>query len=298
MIKMKKGLALVAAAIMLGCVPSWAKKNTYSISTEDGTNYVLTTGNVSMTINAGAGAKVMSLKYQDKEVIAQSRIPNQFGSTFWTSPQKDWNWPPVAEHDSRPYTVEQKAGSVVMTSQLSQRFPYRITKEFSANKKGIVITYTITNESDHQVSLAPWEITRVPSKGIVFCDAPVDEITPAGLLDFKSEFGAAWYTFDVERQNRKINADGKGWLAYAYDGLVLVKQFPDLNASQPAPEEAEIQVYVNQGDTYTELENQGEYTSLQPGQSVSWTVKWYLLPYEGDAVASAKLLKVAKKAIK
>lgn len=295
---MKKGLALVAAAIMLGCAPSWAKKNTYSISSEDGTNYVITKGNISMSINAGAGAKVMSLKYGDQEIIQQSRVPNQFGSTFWTSPQKDWNWPPVAEHDSRPYTVEDKGTSVVMTSQLSQRFPYRITKEFSADKKGIVITYTITNESDHQVSLAPWEITRVPSKGVFFCDAPVDEITPAGLLEFKSEYGAAWYTFDVQRQNRKINADGKGWLAYANNGLLFIKKFQDLNPSQPAPEEAEIQVYVNQGDTYTELENQGEYKSLEPGQSMSWTVKWFVVPFEGEAVASPSLVKLVKKAIK
>ena len=52
-------------------------------------------GDVTMTINPEKGAKIMSLKYQDQEVISQLRWPESFGSTFWTSPQKEWNWPPV-----------------------------------------------------------------------------------------------------------------------------------------------------------------------------------------------------------
>ena len=66
------------------------------------------------------------------------------------------------------------------------------------------------------------------------------------------------------------NADGKGWLAYLNKekGLLLVKQFEDLVAGQPAPDEAEIQVYVNRGKTYIELESQGAYTTLQPGEEL------------------------------
>ncbi|MBO7598957.1 MAG: hypothetical protein J6T70_18125 [Bacteroidales bacterium] len=52
--------------------------------------------------------------------------------------------------------------------------------------------------------------------------------------------------------------------------------FPDLKPSDPAPDEAEIQVYVNQGDTYVELESQGAYTTLKPGKKLDWTVRWYL----------------------
>ena len=78
----------------------------------------------------------------------------------------------------------------------------------------------------------------------------------------------------------EVNADGKGWLAYLNKekGLLLVKQFVDLVAGQPAPDEAEIQVYVNRGKTYIELESQGAYTTLQPGEELSWTVRWYLQP--------------------
>jgi len=49
-----------------------------------------------------------------------------------------------------------------------------------------------------------------------------------------------------------------------------------LTPEQAAPGEAEIQVYVNQGKTYIEIESQGAYTALAPGESLSWTVRWYL----------------------
>jgi hypothetical protein len=88
-----------------------------------------------------------------------------------------------------------------------------------------------------------------------------------------------------------VNADGKGWLAYTAKGLLLVKRFDDLSPEQPAPGEAEIQIYVNRGRTYIELESQGAYQQLQPGESLSWTVRWYLLPYDGGAVPSEALLK-------
>jgi hypothetical protein len=240
--------------------------------------YCMETGDLSMTIDAAAGARILSFKYKDAEVISQSSMRETFGSTFWTSPQNEWNWPPVAEYDKLPYTVEQTPTSLIMTGQVSQKYKYRIRKEFKTDDNAIVITYSIINESDDTRSVAPWEITRVPNEGIIFFDAPADAVTPSGLIPFTQECGVSWYQTDARDGNRKINADGKGWLAYFNNGLLLVKKFPDLDASQPAPAEAEIQVYVNSGKTFIELENQGAYTELKPGESLSYTVRWYLMP--------------------
>ena len=73
----------------------------FTASAQDSSDqlFTLKNGDVSMTINADKGGKILSLKYQDKEVLSQSRWPESFGSTFWTSPQKEWNWPPVPEFD-------------------------------------------------------------------------------------------------------------------------------------------------------------------------------------------------------
>ena len=250
-----------------------------------------------MTINPERGARIMSLKYKDQEVISQSRFPESFGSTFWTSPQKEWNWPPVYEFDKGVYQVEEHDERLVLTSEVSPKLKYRIRKEFSADQKNdaFVVTYSIINESDETRQVAPWEITRVANDGgIIFFDAPLDDITPAGVLSFKAEHGAVWYQPDEAGGNRKINADGKGWYAYCNNGLLLVKAFNDLTPSQPAPGEAEIQVYVNRGKTFIELESQGAYTTLKPHEQVSWTVRWYLLPVKTGA-PSKELVKRVKK---
>lgn len=257
----------------------------------------LKVGDVTMTIYPTKGGKIMSLKYKDQEAISQLTIPEAFGSTFWTSPQKEWNWPPVPEFDKQPYTVEEKDGHLVMTSPVNERLGFRVRKDFFTDAKdgAIVVTYSIINESNQERQVAPWEITRVfNDRGLIFFDAPLDGITPAGLMDFKAEYGAVWYKTDETNENRKINADGKGWLAYANKGLLLVKKFDDLKSNQPAPDEAEVQIYVNRGKAHIELESQGAYTTLKPQEKLDWTVHWYLKPYEGETIPSKQLLKMVK----
>ncbi len=264
-------------------------------------NRQLTVGDVIMTICPRKGGKILSLKYKDKEVISQTSFPESFGSTFWTSPQKEWNWPPVPEFDKMAYDVEEIDGRITMTSKVSEKLKYRIRKTFSIDARdgAIIVSYAIVNESEETRQVAPWEITRVPNDGgIIFFDANVKSIEPQGLLPFEKKYGALWYKTDEAGENRKINADGKGWLAYCNaDGMLLVKQFQDLKTAQPAPGEAEIQVYVNRGKTFIELESQGAYTTLKPHEELVWTVRWYLLPAEGECEPSKLLLKRVRESL-
>lgn len=288
----------ILSATMLVCA-SAAASDALVENRGDGI-YSISAGKVSMAIDAGKGAKILSFKYEDKEVISQLQRFNAFGSTFWTSPQAEWNWPPVAEYDRLPYEVEVKDGSIVMTGSVSEKFQYSIRKEFKAvpERNAIEVSYSIVNHSDKTRQVAPWEITRVPGNGLIFFECKAEDIWPADLMDFSDKYGCAWYAFDESGENRKVNADGKGWLAYANDGLLLVKDFPDLAPSDPAPQEAEIQVYVNQGKSFIELESQGAYATLAPGESLSYKVTWYLLPYESDGAASRDLVKTVKKTIR
>lgn len=256
-----------------------------TVSAQEGGDQVFTlkNGNITMTINPDKGGKILSLKYQDQEVLSQSRWPESFGSTFWTSPQKEWNWPPVPEFDKQPYTIQKKeADRLMITSPVSQRLRLRVGKDFQTDKTdgAFVITYSIKNEDKEPRRVAPWEITRVPNADGQILFEAVDSIWPAGLISFEQANGAVWYKTDEAPQNRKVNADARGWLAYAADGLLLVKRFQDLKNNEPAPGEAEVQVYVNRGKSYIELESQGAYTLLQPGESLQWTVRWYLMPVD------------------
>lgn len=262
--------------------------------------FTLQSADALMTIDIAKGGKILSLKHQGQEVISQSRFPESFGSTFWTSPQKEWNWPPVPEFDKQAYTVKRRDSHLVITSPVSQRLGLSVGKDFSVDPKdyAFVITYSIKNEGSEPRRVAPWEITRVPNNnGLIFFNA-VDSIWPAGLMTFETAHDAAWYKTDEAPQNRKVNADGRGWLAYCGDGLLLVKKFQDLKADELAPGEAEIQVYVNRGKTYIELESQGAYTLLQPGEELQWTVRWYLKPVDKTAEPSKSLIQTVQKLIK
>lgn len=293
---MKKILTTVVLSAIVGSIYASSEKTEIKDAGEG--IYCITNGQLSMTIDAAKGARITSFKYtasgSEKEVISQSRWPETFGSTFWTSPQKEWNWPPVPEYDKRAYTVERTESSLIMTSEVSPRLGFRVKKEFTTDKDAFVITYSIVNTTDSARCVAPWEITRVPNNGYIFFDAPLETITPTGLLTFKSEQGALWYEADEANQNRKINADGTGWLAYSNEGLLLIKQFPNLHEGEAAPDEAEIQVYVNRGKSYIELESQGAYTTLNPGEALTYTVRWNLLPCDGMAAPSAELVAKVK----
>lgn len=275
---MKKFLITgIVAAVLMGQA---AEAQPWRMPKQPAKLFTLKVQNRSLVVDANNGARITSLKYDSTEVLSQIDVPNMYGSTFWTSPQKEWNWPPVREHDIMPYEVSEQGGALTMTSQLSAKFPLQIIKKFAVDEADtcFVITYSIVNKSDEERRVAPWEITRVLAHGAVFFDAPLESITPKGLMPFGVKHGCAWYDIDhVEGKNRKINADGSGWLGFINpDGLVIEKQFQDLKEGQPAPDEAEIQVYVHQGDAYVELESQGAYTTLKPGEKLDWTVRWYL----------------------
>ena len=289
-------LLMAIAMIFIGTTTAKA-----DVPNEETGLYTLKCGNVSMTIDAAKGGKILSFKYGDQEVISQLRWPESFGSTFWTSPQKEWYWPPVPEYDKKPYQVEEKDGVLTMTSEVNEKLKFRIRKAFVVDeqKQAIAITYSIINASDETRKVAPWEITRVQNEGgLIFFEAPVDSIWPAGLMNFKEANDISCYEPDEANENRKVNADGKGWLAYLNKekSLLLVKQFEDLVTGQPAPDEAEIQVYVNRGKTYIELESQGAYTTLQPGEELNWTVRWYLQP--STPASSEALVQQVKNMIK
>ena len=292
---MKKFLSLLAGSLL--AVAAFAQ----GVQALDDDKYSVSADGVTLIVDAAHGGKILSYKLGDEEVLNQGRFPNSFGSTFWTSPQSEWNWPPVAEYDTKPFTAEIQDGDLVLTGDKSERFGYRVRKRISANPESgaIEITYTILNESGETRQVAPWEISRVPNGGVLFFEAP--EVEPANNMagmPFEFMQGGAWFVMDEARENRKINADGKGWLAYSAKGLLFVKKFQDLKAGQAAPAEAEIQAYANPGKTFVEIEEQGAYTTLAPGATLSWTVRWSLVRTDLVPVPSKALLKQAKKLAK
>ena len=296
-----KPYILLAAVALLGTTALSAQ----TIQKLDDDKYVVSVQDLSLTVDAAHGGKILSFKLGEQEVIAQNPAaapqpeqaegqprrrwfnPNSYGSTFWTSPQAEWNWPPVPEYDSLPYEAEITDGPVkvanvvipalVLKGQVS-KYGYRVCKSITVDPSDLafVITYSIVNESGEARKVAPWEITRVPNGGCLEFDAKPEGVTPADLMKVSFEEGLAVLEIDVANENRKINVDGKGWLNFRDNGLVLTKRFPDIAQEEAAPGEAEIQVYIDARKSFVEIEAQGPYTSLEPGEKLDWTVRWYL----------------------
>ena len=297
-----KPYILLAAVALLGTTALSAQ----TIQKLDDDKYLVSVQDLSLTVDAAHGGKILSFKLGEQEVIAPNPAaapqpeqaegqpprrrffnPNSFGSTFWTSPQAEWNWPPVPEYDSLPYEAEITDGPVkvanvvipalVLKGQVS-KYGYRVCKSITVDPSDLafVITYSIVNESGEARKVAPWEITRVPNGGCLEFDAKPEGVTPADLMKVSFEEGLAVLEIDVANENRKINVDGKGWLNFRDNGLVLTKRFPDIAQEEAAPGEAEIQVYIDARKSFVEIEAQGPYTSLEPGEKLDWTVRWYL----------------------
>ena len=71
-----------------------------------------------------------------------------------------------------------------------------------------------------------------------------------------------------------------------------MKVFPDVPRDAQAPGEAEIEIYVDQGGSFIEVEQQGPYAELKPGATSSWQVHWILrkLPPGLEAQAGSAAL--------
>jgi hypothetical protein len=55
---------------------------------------------------------------------------------------------------------------------------------------------------------------------------------------------------------------------------VLIKKFRDVAPEDNAPGEAEVSLYVSGEADYIELELQGPYREIKPGERLSWSVEW------------------------
>jgi len=252
---------------------------------------VLEFGSTYCEITPGHGARVTSLRQAGQELLwltGASNYADAFGSTFWPSPQR-WPWPPPAEIDNAAYTASVDArGSITTQGQSNQATSLQVSKKYTADleREAVQIIYSMTNVGASPVSWAPWEITRMPADGLAFWPTGG---TPFGSTPMPTDAaqGHTWCDPSKTDGEGKLFADGAGgYLAYLVGDRLLVKAFEDQPASAAAPDEEEIELYVNPDHSYVEVENQGAYASIAPGQTVSWQVVWYVRRLPADLAAS------------
>lgn len=252
-------------------------------SRQDST-YQLSFAGLEVEIAPQKGGRITSLQMGGKELFA-SFDTLSFGSTFWPSPQGAWGWPPSYPLDAAPYTATVPDKVLRMVSRRDEKLGWQFEKDITLlpEDTAVSITYTIRNIADTVQQVAPWQNSRIEKKGLVFFPKGKQPLTQGQhfkTVPVQEKDGIVWLSLqpDMLSEGEKLITDGaEGWLAYANDGLLLVKQFEDVAPQQQAPGEGDVEIYVaKSGANFTEIEPQGPYQTLQPGEELTWTVKWYV----------------------
>jgi len=224
----------------------------------------------------------VSLRYHGRELLSTYAVNKEnFGSTFWTSPQTDWNWPPVATFDNMPYEMDMNGTEIQYYSKPDKKSGFQVEKFFKLDSEdsAFVITYIIKNTSNEDKNIAPWEVTRRIAGGITFFPAGPDSavMKKSNLPGVTVQDGMVWFKYDsaqITKDSKLFACSSGGWLANVQDSVLFLKTFADVSESQLPPGQGEIELFCNKEKQYIELENHGEYTSLFPGDSLTYKMKW------------------------
>lgn len=243
--------------------------------------FELKAGNSIMKISANGG-RIISYKYGEKEILTQASEHEIFGSTLWTAPQSDWGWPPFAVLDEQEYEVESKGDFLKMTSKPDLKSGFQMIKTWKViGKQKIQIEYQIKNISEKTKSVGAWDVSRVPCGGLAFFpDGGEGKVPESNLKIDLQKDGMNWISIDKkpkDEHQKLFSTAQEGWLAYALNGLLFVKQFPDIKPENYSPEQGEVEIYINKEKSYIELENHGAYQALKPGETLLYKETWFLI---------------------
>ncbi|MGD0674773.1 MAG: hypothetical protein ABSC94_05105 [Polyangiaceae bacterium] len=247
------------------------------VASETGT-YRLGVGDLLVEVSPRHGGRIASLRCGGVEILATRLVhPTNWGSTFWTSPQSDWGWPPPAEFDDVAYAVQLEPGAICLSGPATESLGVSLTKRISVEpaRGTLLFEYGVINESRKPKTFSPWEVTRVLSNGLTFFPTG---LCAGGSLDVRRIGRATWYEHEPDGltdAGDKMFADGAGgFIAHIGGRILFAKSFVDLPPEEQAPGEGEVEIYAN--NHYVEVEVQGPYTRIQPGAAARWRVRWHV----------------------
>jgi hypothetical protein len=255
--------------------------------------YVLEFGSTYFSAQA-AGGKITEFRRVDGANLFTGAAVDatNFGSTVWTAPQADWDWPPPPAIDSDPYTVtvDEAAGSITMVSSgVPVAGPnVTVTKVFTADlcAEAVDINLTVTNAGAAAASFSVWQISRVLPGGLSFFPGPEalltgdPEKTPV-VTQYVA--GAHWFDHAANSvMDDKLFAEASpGWIAFTQGTDLFVKSWTDVTAHPP--QHGEVEIY--DGGTYVELEVIGDFASIAPGASAAFDIRWHVRAMPAGAMA-------------
>jgi Domain of unknown function (DUF4380) len=242
------------------------------------------------------GGRLSRLRYHGVDlVLPPGRVPGFHGDTFWPSPQSRFDWPPPPVLDSAPYEIVTESGlSLTVRSSPDPDLGLQVEKRFDLAEHSLTMQFTLTNIWPHPQDVAPWQVTRAPRTGLLVW-ATGEPFHDADRLRKQDEDPGCWFlhrdspsafaglqvgethsciAVPAVMGTSKVFTDARGWLAHAHDSTLFLRVFPDLTLDQAAPRQGEVEMFFDSGRDYIELENQGAFVTLDPGESLTYPVQW------------------------
>src|SRR5689334_22774476 len=104
-----------------------------------GSRFHCESANAALVVDANLGGRVVEYSLRGRNLLFEGDDDGgNHGSTFWTSPQRDWGWPPPTEIDREPYTVVPASDAIVLESRRSRTLGLSVRKRFTMSDGGSV----------------------------------------------------------------------------------------------------------------------------------------------------------------
>lgn len=239
---------------------------------------------------------------------------NYGGDKVWPSVQAQWqysqdrkhNWPPPHTYDGKPYLdithTTSKPNTVTILSDVDAPEGSQIRREISLHPTEPIATITTTVKQLRPTLFDAhiWSVTQVNFPRYTLMDVSRNHPTTQKPYSFPSVPGELTeQPKHLTEHNAilipsKIYKDGKAgtlgkWIASIYPNVIFLQQATfDPNARYV--EATSLQTYLA-GD-YIEMETLSPTTHLQPGESITNTVIWSLIPTVPELTPSQAVEKI------
>lgn len=166
-----------------------------------------------------------------------------------------------------------------------------IEVQLDPERPALTLEHTLRNDGLWAVELAPWAITQVPLGGqaIIPCAAPSKEgLLPNRLFVFWPYSNLQDPRLHWSDDFVRIDSQGRpeafkigvysyqGWVGHVWGDYFLRKSFTPFDIEAGTDFGCNVEVWVQ--DRFLEIETLGPLSWLEPGESVSHTERWEILP--------------------
>lgn len=208
------------------------------------------------------------------------------GHRLWFAPEDPDR---VAVPDGHGLVLEAQSDGLRLTgaAEAPTGLIRSMTLRLLPGRPALEIRHELRNVSDEPVELAPWAITQLPLGGTVLMPQPA--ATPGHHVRPNRTLVLWPYTSWEDPRLRPLDglltvqaAAGEGmkvgyfnlggWVAYARDGVILVRRFEPIVGEGHADLGCNVEVFV--GGKFLELELLGPLARLENGCAVSLTETW------------------------